>query len=675
MPLGRLAAAVIRLAVRLLRKMPRLLLRVLNIALNPKGHLRQLALVIVVQIVSSALRVLRQRVLLDKTARKQQNALSYEEWLLYQEEIDEKSRQDESNVITDAEFFAQLNQRRETYEHLQETGDEYGLMFRLRSELMRRHAGGAGYNRDGSTWLRKHAVARDRIEQFQQSVCKALRYIGSGEAPDSARPAQRLAFINETRHAFGRTALLLSGGAAFGVKHLGVIAALRREQLLPRIVCGTSAGSIVAAAVCVRNERELLELVEDRGVMNLLCSLKFFGLRRGDSATNLVRSSASYVQSAVEWDVSRGRKHMKSTQNLLDSSVLQQTIVELIGGDITFLDAFDRTGRVLNITVTRSDGRAPPLLCNYMTTPHLLVYSASLASCAIPGVFAPVELMAKGRDGQHEPYFKTGGWRWTDGGLQADLPKERLTELFNVNQFIVSQVNPLAPLFIPVGGTGLPWLEEVNVFLKHQLVGWVQGASKLWSGKLVRPGGFRGVDFVLQDYEGTVTIRPHWSLTELRNFLANFDERRIGQYMDDGERATWPQLPLIRSLCEVEFCLDEVAASLQRQMASARLSAARAHDHGKLPSYVDLQAYGGKVEASSTSSSIANFQAGPDAGSRADSFVRRPNGAPVADDHRLTKHKLPGVASFASLVSLAALDDDAVELENGESLGMGPFAS
>ena len=82
MPLGRLAAAVIRLAVRLLRKMPRLLLRVLNIALNPKGHLRQLALVIVVQIVSSALRVLRQRVLLDKTARKQQNALSYD-CLLY----------------------------------------------------------------------------------------------------------------------------------------------------------------------------------------------------------------------------------------------------------------------------------------------------------------------------------------------------------------------------------------------------------------------------------------------------------------------------------------------------------------------------------------------------------------------------------------------------------------
>lgn len=221
--------------------------------------------------------------------------------------------------------------------------------------------------------------------------------------------------------------------------------------------------------------------------------------------------------------------------------MLQQTIVELIGGDTTFLDAFDRTGRVLNITVTRSDGKAPPLLCNYLTTPHLLVYSASLASCAIPGVFEPVELMAKGRDGEIEPYFKTGGWRWTDGGLQADLPKERLTELFNVNQFIVSQVNPLAPLFVPVGGTGFPGIEEFNVFLKHQLVGFVQGVSKLGQGKLFRPGGFRGIDLIMQDYEGTVTIRPPWGISELRDFLANFDQRRVGQYMDDGERATWPQ--------------------------------------------------------------------------------------------------------------------------------------
>ena len=40
---------------------------------------------------------------------------------------------------------------------------------------------------------------------------KSLHYIASG-APNGPSVAERLAFINETRLAFGHTALLLSGG-------------------------------------------------------------------------------------------------------------------------------------------------------------------------------------------------------------------------------------------------------------------------------------------------------------------------------------------------------------------------------------------------------------------------------------------------------------------------------
>ena len=58
---------------------------------------------------------------------------------------------------------------------------------------MRRQAGGAGYNRDGSTWLRKHAAARDRIHAYQAAVCNALRYIASGarRSDTLAQPASR----------------------------------------------------------------------------------------------------------------------------------------------------------------------------------------------------------------------------------------------------------------------------------------------------------------------------------------------------------------------------------------------------------------------------------------------------------------------------------------------------
>ena len=311
---------------------------------------------------------------------------------------------------------------------------------------------------------------------------------------------------------FGRTALLLSGGAAFGVKHLGVVSALHREQLLPRIIAGTSAGSIVAAAVCSRRNDELHELLETTGPA-LLRKLKFFGLRRGDSSADIQHSMASnsttyYSRPAdstdaatVDLDLKRWRQRAQRGKTVLDNrtwlfaitigrsgfvvlTILRHSLParctrghpfgshrlhNVFGGKCLMAvpshlpagsspmtvfpylgQAFDRTGRVLNITVTRSDGKAPPLLCNYLTTPQMLVHCASLASCAIPGVFEAVELQAKGRDGKIEPYFKTGRWTWTDGGMQADLPKERLTELFNVNQFIVSQVSPLAPLVVPM---------------------------------------------------------------------------------------------------------------------------------------------------------------------------------------------------------------------------------
>jgi Patatin-like phospholipase len=67
----------------------------------------------------------------------------------------------------------------------------------------------------------------------------------------------KLAFFNETRHAYGRTALLLSGGAYLGFYHIGVVKALFLEGLLPRVVSGASAGSLVAAMVGTKSDAEL----------------------------------------------------------------------------------------------------------------------------------------------------------------------------------------------------------------------------------------------------------------------------------------------------------------------------------------------------------------------------------------------------------------------------------
>ena len=41
------------------------------------------------------------------------------------------------------------------------------------------------------------------------------------------------------------------------------------------------------------------------------------------------------------------------------------------------------------------------------------------------------------------PIYSNAGLKWSDGSLESDLPMSRLSELFNINHFIVSQVNPL----------------------------------------------------------------------------------------------------------------------------------------------------------------------------------------------------------------------------------------
>lgn len=66
-----------------------------------------------------------------------------------------------------------------------------------------------------------------------------------------------MTFFAETRHSFGHTALMLSGGATFGKFHFGVLKALYEHDLFPRTICGASVGSCVAASICSRPYEEM----------------------------------------------------------------------------------------------------------------------------------------------------------------------------------------------------------------------------------------------------------------------------------------------------------------------------------------------------------------------------------------------------------------------------------
>ena len=125
-------------------------------------------------------------------------------------------------------------------------------------------------------------------------------------------------------------------------------------------------------------------------------------------------------------------------------------------GELTFKEIYDSLGWNLNVTVTDFSMNKASRLLNYLTAPSVVVWSAVLASCAIPGMFDEVNLYQKLEDGTIVPYDPSSArMMFIDGSVASDLPMERLKELFNVNTFIVSQVNPFVCPFVSVDKTSV----------------------------------------------------------------------------------------------------------------------------------------------------------------------------------------------------------------------------
>lgn len=92
-------------------------------------------------------------------------------------------------------------------------------------------------------------------------------------------------------------------------------------------------------------------------------------------------------------------KHLLSKGTLQDHAVLTDRLRRLLGPTLTFAEAYQRSGRILNISVTAADTREPPRLLNYLTAPSVLVWSAVAASSAFPFLFSPHDLLAKAARG------------------------------------------------------------------------------------------------------------------------------------------------------------------------------------------------------------------------------------------------------------------------------------
>ena len=189
----------------------------------------------------------------------------------------------------------------------------------------------------------------------------------------------KLDFIHDTRQAFGRSTLVLQGGAIFGLCHLGVVKALFLRGLLPRIITGTATGALIAALVAIHNEEELPSVLTSDGI-----DVSAFATR--SRLENGVAPGGQTLRSRWATLMRRLRRFSKEGY-FLDVTVLEDCVRANVG-DLTFEEAYNRSKRVLNITVaTESQGGVPTLL-NYITAPN--VVSLVLRSSLLPTYISSV---------------------------------------------------------------------------------------------------------------------------------------------------------------------------------------------------------------------------------------------------------------------------------------------
>jgi TAG lipase / steryl ester hydrolase / phospholipase A2 / LPA acyltransferase len=89
---------------------------------------------------------------------------------------------------------------------------------------------------------------------------------------------------------------------------------------------------------------------------------------------------------------------------VLCSKTLAHYAKSMCGEFLTFSDVHVKYGWNLNITVTDFSNADESRLLNYLTAPNVLVWSAVVASCAIPGMFDAVDLMMLTENNKIVPY-------------------------------------------------------------------------------------------------------------------------------------------------------------------------------------------------------------------------------------------------------------------------------
>jgi TAG lipase/steryl ester hydrolase/phospholipase A2/LPA acyltransferase len=185
--------------------------------------------------------------------------------------------------------------------------------------------------------------------------------------------------------------------------------------------------------------------------------------------------------------------------------------------------------------------------------------------------------------------FHPPGTKWSDGSVSADIPMTRLSELFNVNHFIVSQVNPHVAPFVYVNESKRGFFSALFYLLKSELKHRVLQVISSNKCKLMYKAAELGLipsyisrfqPIVTQKYSGNITIVPRMTLSDFTKILSNPSNATMKEYMEKGQSCTWPskillfftlltlEISYVKHACTIEFTLEKILENLRNRMGT-----------------------------------------------------------------------------------------------------------
>ncbi|RCK54546.1 Lipase 4 [Candida viswanathii] len=492
----------------------------------------------------------------------QKTTTSYHEWYETSLKLDELLgnnawKSDPTSDIYDYDLiYKSLNDMRDA----RINRDYKLLLYYIRTRWVR-NIGNMG---DANLYRHAYVGTKRLIEEYIHECQLSLEYLISSDEVN-LDDRYLLGMLIQTRKNIGRTALVLSGGSTFGIFHIGVLTTLFETNLMPRIVSGTSAGSIVASILCCHSNEETFEL------LNTITSRRF-------TVFDVVDCDVSQIQGSFK-KVLYYLGHLIKYGTIFDIEGLQDTMIGFLG-DLTFREAYNRTGKILNITVSPASIHEQTRLLNYLTAPNCLIWSAVCASCSVPGIFPSCSVYEKNpKTNEIHEWNNDESMKFVDGSVDNDLPVTRLLEMFNVDHIIAVQVNPhVVPILrVSVSNIGgdvendltykmKHFLNNVYDFVSSEAIHYLQLLNEL---DIYKNLSNKAISILSQNYSGDITILPEYKLSDFTKVFENPNPEFLLDFICRGAKASWPKVSIIHNHCSVEFALDKAITILRGRIITS----------------------------------------------------------------------------------------------------------